>query len=486
MASKSVTMKKTYQKILIYTLLPSLLFLGACERILDVTPRQSIDSSIALESPEAIQAALNSVYAYLRATSQYGRDLIAIPELLADNTNHTNNPTTLYGQFRNQPGAHMGIWGSSYSAINEVNNILKVLQNPPQGVSQEFSEAIEGQARFLRALYYHNLSKIYGYDPKASVDAVNYGSVPLLTQPVLSTDDITYPKRADVEDVYAQIYRDLDSAYTLLSGKTIEASDPEYYASASAAAALLSRVALYNEDYETVITEAGKSLEVSSGKFMSNASYIAGWRAMKLPESIFEVVFHLGDHADPVNESLRATFTSRQTLSSTTFVNRGNVVVAPDLKALYSNNDVRADLFITGLGRNSSRTEITKFLSRSAVNHDNVPVIRVAEVYLNRAEAYAHTNQDDLARADVNMIRERAGLDPVSNTLTGDDLLEEILLQRRLELAFEGHRFFDLKRQGKDIIKPIGNVRFEEPRILAPIPYTEVERNNQLDQNFDY
>lgn len=478
-------MKKTLRYICCL-LLPGALVLGACERILEVTPRQSIDSRNALESPEAIRAALNSVYAYLQQTSQYGRDLIAIPELLADNTDHTNNPTTLYGQFRNQPGAHMGIWGSSYSAINEVNNMLSVLQDPPQGVSEEFAEEIAGQARFLRALYYHNLSRIYGYDPKASVEAVNYGSVPLLTQPVLGTDDITLPSRAPVADVYAQIYRDLDSAYMLLSGKTVAGSDPEYYASASAASALFTRVALYNEDYEKVITEAEKCLSISAGKFMSNSSYIAGWREMKLPESIFEVVFHVGDHSDPVNESLRVTFTSRQTLNSTSFSNRGNVVVAPSLYALYGSADVRRDLFITGLGRNSGRREITKYLSRSGTNHDNVPVIRVSEVYLNRAEAYAHTGQEELARADVNRIRERAGLAPVDEQLSGDDLLEEILLQRRLELAFEGHRFFDLKRQGKDIIKPVGNVRFEEPRILAPIPYTEVERNENLQQNFDY
>src|SRR5690606_37256481 len=147
----------------------------------------------------------NSVYAYLRQTSQYGRDLIAIPELLADNTNHTNNPTTLNAQFRNQPGAQMGIWGSSYSAINEINNILKVLENPPAGVTTEFKESIAGQAHFLRALYYHNLSKIYGYDPKASVDEVNYGSVPLVLDPVLSVEQIIYPSRANVEAIYELI-----------------------------------------------------------------------------------------------------------------------------------------------------------------------------------------------------------------------------------------------------------------------------------------
>src|SRR5690606_22378747 len=98
-----------------------------------------------------------------------------------------------------------------------------------------------------------------------------------------------------------------------------------------------------------------------------------------------------------------------------------------------------------------SRIEITKYLSRSGSNHDNVPVIRVSEVYLNRAEAYAYSGEDDLAREDVNRIRSRAGLGLIPGTVTGDDLKAEIALQRRLELAFEGHRFFDLKRRGQDI-----------------------------------
>lgn len=479
-------MKRYTTKIVTTAMLTGTLLMSACNDILDVNPKQSIASEIALESPEAITAALNSVYAYLRLTSQYGRDLIAIPELLADNTDHTNNPTTLYGQFRNQPGAHIGIWGNSYSAINEINNILKVLEEPIAGVSQEFRESISGQARFLRALYYHNMSKVYGYDPQASIDEVNYGSVPLMLDPVLSSDQVTYPSRASVTEIYGQLYEDLDAAYNLLAGKTVNGTNPEYYASAAAAAALFSRVALYNGDYPRAITEADRALELSESKFMANEAYVAGWRQMKLPESIFEVVFHVGDHSNPINESLRVTFTSRQTLTSSTFSNRGNVVVAPELNSRYTAADVRRGLFITGLGRNASRTEMTKFLSRSGTNHDNVPVIRVSEVILNRAEAYARSEQEVLARQDVNRIRVRAGLTAVPATLSGQALIEEILLQRRLELAFEGHRFFDLKRLGMDITKPIGNVRFDEHRILAPIPQTEEQRNINLQQNFGY
>lgn len=478
-------MKKIIAIIKLSVLSLALTF-SACEKLLEVDPKQSIDSRTALESPEAIQAAINSVYAYLRQESQYGRDLVAYPEVLADNAAHTNNPADLYNPFRNQPGAHMGIWGSSYSAINEVNNILKVLENPPASVSEEFAATIAGQAYFLRALYYHNMSRIYGYDPGAIIQEVNYGSVPVMTEPVLGSDQITFPGRASIEAVYELIYSDLQKASELLAGKVVEGTNPEYYGSEAAAKALWSRVALYNEDYENVITQATDALDLVGSKFMTRSNYVSGWRQMKLPESIFEVVFHVGDHANPVNTSLRVTFTSRITLNSTTFSARGNVVVGPELEALYSAADVRKDLFINGVGRNAGRTEITKFLSRSGTNHDNVPVIRVSEVILNRAEAYAYLNQDDQARVDVNQIRERAGLAPLASSVTGDALKKEIALQRRLELAFEGHRFFDLKRRGEDIVKPIGNVRFDEYRILAPIPYSEIDRNTNLKQNFGF
>lgn len=471
---------------IIYTLLLVASLGLACDKILDVTPRQSIDSSIALESPEAIQAALNAVYAQLRPYPMYGRDLIAFPELLSDNAAHTNNPNELYSEWRNLPGAHLNIWQNSYYAINGINNILKVLEQEKPGITVEFKERIAGQAYFLRALFYHNLMRVYAYDPTAIVADANRGGVPLLTQPTLKLEEMQFPARASIEESYALIYSDLEKAIQLLDGKTVASNDPDFYASAGAAQALLSRVALYNGDYDRVITEATNAINVYSGKFQSNASYISSWRSAKNPESIFELVYLVGDNIG-VNESLRATFTSRNSLNSATFANRGNVVVSDDLFSKYAANDVRKGLIINGLGRNNGRNEITKFLSRSGTaNLDNVPVIRISEIYLNRAEAYARSMMEDEAREDLNMILVRAGLAAADASLTGQALIDEILLQRRLELAFEGHRFFDMKRLGMDIVKSTGNVDFEEFRILARIPVTEIQRNSNLLQNFGY
>ena len=118
---------------------------------------------------------------------------------------------------------------------------------------------------------------------------------------------------------------------------------------------------------------------------------------------------------------------------------------------------------------------------------DNVPVIRLSELFLIRAEALARSNGDQVqALTDVNRIRTRAGLTALAATTTNAQLQDEITLQRRLELAFEGHRWFDQKRRGRDIVKSTGNVPYGDTRTLAPIPLREIQANKNLVQNSGY
>ena len=132
--------------------------------------------------------------------------------------------------------------------------------------------------------------------------------------------------------------------------------------------------------------------------------------------------------------------------------------------------------------------ESTKFLGKSGVVYmDNVPVIRVSELHLIRAEAQARSSDGDLAQAlaDVNRIRTRVGLTALA-TVTSAQLQTEIALQRRLEFAFEGHRWFDLKRRGLDINKTTGNVPYGDTRTLAPLLLREIQTNAKLVQNLGY
>ncbi|MGZ5253524.1 MAG: RagB/SusD family nutrient uptake outer membrane protein, partial [Flavitalea sp.] len=149
--------------------------------------------------------------------------------------------------------------------------------------------------------------------------------------------------------------------------------------------------------------------------------------------------------------------------------------------------DVRAQLYEWGTaGRGTRFIETTKFFGKSGFpNLDNVPVIRVPELYLIRAEARLKkaTPDEAGALADVNRIRTNRGL--AESAATGADLLEETLLQKMLEYAFEGHRWFDLKRLGRDIVKPT-TIPFTDTRILPAIPQREVDGNSNMRQNPGY
>jgi hypothetical protein len=160
--------------------------------------------------------------------------------------------------------------------------------------------------------------------------------------------------------------------------------------------------------------------------------------------------------------------------------------------ALHPTGDVRRQLYQLGLNRsNSVVTECTKFLGKSGVIYmDNVPVIRVSELYLIRAEALVRSSGDlTAALADVNRIRTRAGVTARPATLTATEIQDEITLQRRLELAFEGHRWFDLKRRGQNVVKTAaqgGGLAYGDTRTLAPVPNSEILANKNLAQNAGY
>jgi len=451
-----------------------------CENIIDVDPRQSIDAEDALTSPEAIQAATYSVYSRLRLVSQYGRDMVAVPEVLTDNSIPAGTGIRLVAEANNQAGAHLSIWQSSYYAINEANLILRALDETP--TNPDFRNNIEGQLRFLLGLYYHNLMRAYAYDPTAIIEASNKGGVPLMKTGIRATNEIVFEARASIPEVYAYIYENLSRAEQLFQG-TSGARAP-HYATGGATAALFTRVALYNGDYEKVITEAEKALSSGVGTFQSNNNYVSSWRQEVHPESMFEVVFMTDENVGQ-NESLRATFTTRFDENATTATSQGLAVLSDDLFMEFAEEDVRKELIWKGLGDNRNENEMTKFFSRSGINNlDNVPVIRISEVYLNRAEALARLNRTAEANIDLNMIRTRAGLAEVN--LAGEELIEEILRQRRIELAFEGHRSFDLKRLGIGIVKEARTIPFDDFRTLARIPIREVDINNNLEQNPGY
>ena len=501
---------KLINKAFLSLALTGSLLVSSCESLLQVDPRQSIDANGALSTPDAMNAALNSVYSKLRSTRNYGRDLFAMADALADVGQTTSNSGRLIGENNNQPNAHFqsGFWQNSYYAINEANLILDGI-NSVEGASATQLARWEGEAKFLRGLYYFDLVKVYSYIPTALYEpgVIDQGGIPLVLEGVITSEGALSRQapRATISEVYEQIYKDLEDAKRLLAtGRGVQ------YGSGAAASALLSRVALYKGDYAKVVTEAGAALASNVGTVLSGNAYVNGWRAPVNPESMFEVRFALAEESIGVNESLQSSYTALLNLTNKNSQGGwGDFIPNSKTRALFGlsalqigtpasdnnnwdvnrNSDVRAQLYTTGnTVRGAGRQiECTKFMSKSGFAYaDNVPVIRKSEMHLNRAEANYHLKNESASLTELNAFKSLRGLPAV--TLAGDDLLEEILLERYKEFAFEGQRFFDLKRYGRAIVKttPAVNLQFDDFKFLPPIPQREVDGNPNLKQNRGY
>jgi starch-binding outer membrane protein, SusD/RagB family len=477
--------------------------LAACESLIEVEPRAQVDANGVLSTPDAIQAGLNSVYARLRSERNYGRDLIAVAEALSDNAVTTNNSGRLINENRNTSLSHLTHWQNSYAAINEINITLEAISvlNFSPAPTQATIDSWNGQLKFLRALYYHDLLRGYAYDPATEVGGQDRGGVPLILTPVTTAQAAsaaTLPRNS-VAEVYAQVYADLNDATTLLPANAN--TNVNYIATRAAAHALFSRVALYNKDYQTAIDNATNAITLV-GNTLSGSAYINAWRSSSNNESIFEVKFQDANENIGVNTSLQTSFTTSQTLATLAVTGGfGDLVPTAALRTLIgitgpaaaagtvgqicTGTDVRTQLYAVGPGRGSGpKVECIKFIGKNGiVNLDNVPVLRKAELHLNRAEAYAAVNEG-LALADLNTLRVARGLATVN--LSGAALLNEIINQRRIEFAFEGQRWFDLKRRANDILKTPENILVADFRRLANIPQREIDANPNLAQNFGY
>jgi starch-binding outer membrane protein, SusD/RagB family len=476
--------------------------LVACNKTIQTEPRQSISSEIALTSTTGVNALLNSVYALNRGTVVSG---VIFPEVLADNLiNTTNNNNTYRNQELNNQGTGTGQWATHYNIINRSNLIIEAVDN---NIITDITEAkgkmFKGEALFFRAWAYFGLITAYSYQPGKEVNGWAQG-VPLLLKGTRAVGDVTYPARATNAEVYTQIRKDFTDAIALLDNTS---RAEKGYISKAAAEALLSRVNLYTDQWNAVITNATNVLATATihGKATrvetTGTGLVASWRTFKdKSESIFDIVFATNENLGTA--SLQAWFTIfPKPINSTCTGNPtrssfADLFIPTSLLDLYAANDIRKTQLIEGpyckLGQNNLYYSNKFSGTGGTFGLDNVTIIRTSEVLLNRAEAYARTNQLDKAITDVNVIRTRAGLTALDyTTMTQAQVITEVLLQRRLELAFEGHRWYDLIRLQQTVTKGAGSlasgpVNYDDNRILTPIPTAEIDNNKNLVQNPGY
>ncbi|HEY5968074.1 MAG TPA: RagB/SusD family nutrient uptake outer membrane protein [Chitinophagaceae bacterium] len=523
-------MKKIFSKYIIAAGLFAILASG-CEKQLEIEPQQSIDAETALESRDALEAVITGLYARLKSARMYGRDYITHPEALADNGFATNKSGRLIPEANNtQPNSTTGAnhftvtpWASYYAGINQINLALEELP------TLEFTPAItpaerdrwEGQMYFLRGLMFFDMVKVYAYIPGAVVAAQDRGGIPVVLTGISTAESALafLPTRDPIDVVYAQIINDLTKAEAkLLSTASVN------LANKGAAQGLLARVSLYKKDYTAARSWADKCIATAGSKMTTVSNYVTNWRLGTHNESIFQVAFLTNGENIGVNESLQTSFTTLVTPGNQA-VTGGFGDLVPTLSLLTDlgitltggmtttnfalshtvasrSTDVRNLLYEPGTaGRGNIKVECTKYLGKNGfINLDNVPVFRISEAYLIRAEAQATAGSPVFnlgeALADMQFLKTRRYTDYAGSAqqtadaaMTGPQLYEEILRQRRIEFAYEGHRFFDLKRLGRDIIKqapPYSNLAFTDTRVLAPIPQADVDGNPNLRQNAGY
>jgi hypothetical protein len=482
----------------------------SCKNLLDVQPRTAVDASTALTNEVALRAALRGAYDRLQGTDLYGSSQIAFAEALSDNGRGrlaggaSTNSGRLSAQLQSIIGSHMVGWTQYYLTINQLNLILEATPRVAE-LTPAVRNSIEGQALFLRALCYHDLVKTYAYDPGVEVAANDRGGVPLVLEGVLDAAQVKFPERATVQAVYDQIYRDLDEATAKMTNAEMIAAPA--FANAAAVNALYSRVALYRRDYATALAKGNAAL-LASPPIVASTAYLNSWRTQVHPESIFELPFTTPENIG-VNVSLQSYFTSTVSGQPNTVTGGFGDLVINDIYGdqlfvqmntnpplLSGLVDQRTSLIALGgiFRGNGSLRELTKFYGRNGqINLDNIPLIRTPEVILNIAEAQYYLGNEAQANTNLSRIinaRYTSGGAPINilTSYTGLQLINEILRQRRLELAFEGHRFYDLKRNGENIPRPGGLpvLQYTDIRILAPIPQSELDANPNLIQNAGY
>jgi len=459
-------MKKT-----IYALATVLLLMGtmtSCDKKLEIEPLNNVNADKALLTSSDVEAALVGCYTGIQNAQVYGGYIQLMSDLLADNGEITFVGTFIQPNQINRKSIQKdnsfvsAIWVNAYNAINRTNNVLANLDKLDTPAKKA---RVEGEARFLRAAMYFDLVRLYAKDWGDASPAANPG-VPLVLTPTLSLDNLPalQVKRNSVAEIYAQVLVDLTTAETKMTANSSAAS---FFANTYTAAGFLSRVYLQQGRFAEAAAAANRAIVP---KYMLNASYVDEfYSGADLLANSSEDIFAIQFTAQSGTNDLDTFYSANQ---------RGDISIEQAHLDLYDPADKRLDLF--SLGGPGQQSYSDKYDSQ----YGNIKLLRLAEMYLTRAEGNlrAGTNVGDTPLADINRVRARVSLAPLT-TVTKDD----ILLERKLELAFEGFRLGDLKRNKESATDPNGVVLpFNSPRLVFPIPLREINVNPNLTQNPGY
>jgi hypothetical protein len=451
------------------------LVLASCKKQLDLRPTDVIDEVKAFQSVGDLRKGLNGVYSQVGAGLVNGIYLAAIPSdetRVSIGENAGAGLFTFRWQYTSAAVGNdaSGDYATFYRAIDRAHRVLDAMENITAGSPAEEAEKRRIQAELIafRGISHYELLKRWmpaGYDPSAL-------GVPV----VLRSDLLQKPGRNTVGEVLSQVEQDLNAAFN--SPEIPAGTTDVYRISKAAIVAYQARIALLKRDWTRAATLADQAITLSGKSVAGRSEYPAIWR-------------------DQTNSEIILKFDNNYAIASLWRSTAGTVDYEPSmkLKSQYNRStDIRFSTFFGSAGNDTSI--VVKYPGNStgpANNH--LKAIRVSEMVLIRAEANAELDQLLQSAQDVNLIRR--------NRITGyadvnfgsrDEAITAILDERYKELAFEGFRFFDLKRRSLPVQRltadvqsgawqtlPAGNFRF-----AFAVPASEIFANPATVQNPGY
>jgi starch-binding outer membrane protein, SusD/RagB family len=386
------------------------------------------------------------------------------------------------------------VWAGNYIGVGRCNQAIENI--PKFSIDQGLKDRLIGEAKFLRALYYFTLVRCYGGVPK--IDRVFSAD---------SIEQVTAAyTRATKDEVYDFIIADLTDAAAKLPLKSAYSSADLGRATKGSAQGLLAKVQMYRKNWTLALAQA--DAVIGSNLYSLEPNYGVIWRQSSENgrESLFEIQGQDGNEGWGIGGYF-VHQGARGTSVTGGYGGWGFNTPTADLEAAYEGGDIRKNLTIykpgqtlwdgavVGSPASNPRYNYKAYVSQSQeVNYDdwwsgkNIRVLRYADILLIKAEAANELGQTAVAQASLNLVRNRAGL---ANTTaaTQTDLRTAIWKERRVELAMEHDRFFDLVRQGRagTVMRAHGKNFVDGKHEVFPIPLQQILiSQGRLTQNPGY
>ena len=476
------------KKIFLYLFIVIAVMSSCKKDFYDLQPYDALPVEDAIETDGDLNVMVNGMYSTLRSVNLYGRTLPVKGDLAADNVYLKGNNSGRYLEFRdyNQTAANtnaLGVWNSAYIAIKNANIIIHADLEASPIVDQ-----LKGEAYAVRALMHFEL--IRNFAKPYTVDENALG-VPIVT----SFEQDARPARNTVNEVYSQIISDLNQAFALMNfnqGETAEISSTgstrlmtsEYF-TPYAAKGLLAKVYLHMGDWAMARDAALDVVNNSGFVLVSAGNYADYWNDPGTQTNQVETLFEVSSDA-------AANLSSNSLSNFYSLEGYGDIWVTNELYEKYRTSDVRLE--VIEVSDNDVLPGQTVYLVQKYPNttnpadKDDTKVLRFADILLILAESYARLNQEDDARMRLNQVAQNREPGFAGYTSSGAELINDIIEERRKELAFEGDRYWDLMRLNLPIVNHttsqhplvLMSIEVGNFRRIFPIPQAELDANENI------